>query len=264
MRFGKALVRVLSFASILFLASGPPSFADRCGVPAEGAFAGSTTANVVVQSTWPIRNGEDPVSIFIQSLGRRLTDGACSRKSITWSFHVVRDLALKAFSVRGGSVYVSDGAIATVSSESELAAILAHEIGHHLAGHFQGTNNSPGIFHGNNFFFFFSRTPGSAPKNMSLPDGSLKQIDSPEREYEADEYALTVLGRSGYNPQGLLDLIRRLGPDAPSRGVSLRITRIERELFRKTPATKYPPESDDFLKIQAKIRKDWKDLNLNP
>lgn len=264
MRFSKALQWISPALLILSILCGLPGSTKGSEACREGESAGLKSANAAVQSTWPIRSADDPVSLFVESLGRRLVEGVCPGESLAWSFHVIRDLALKAFSVKGGSVYVSDGAVVTVGSESELAAILAHEIGHHLAGHFQDSRNFGGISLGNDFFLFFSKRNVSARDAAPLTTGSLKQIDNLQREWEADERALVVLHRSEYNPQGLLDLIHRLRHDGSLSQPSERISRIEKRLERKSPAGRYTSDSHDFRKIREKIRKDWKDLNLIP
>ncbi|MBC7360301.1 MAG: M48 family metalloprotease [Desulfacinum sp.] len=264
MRFSMALRWIFPPLLILFHLCGLHGLTQGSEACREREPAVLKSAKSMVQSTWPIRSTHDPVSRFIESLGRRLVEGVCPGESLAWSFHVIRDLDLKAFSVKGCSVFVSDGAVVSVGSESELAAVLAHEIGHHLAGHFLDSENSGGPRLGNNLFVFFSEMGASTRDAATITTGSLKQIDSPQREYEADEQAVVVLHRSEYNPQGLLDLIHRLRQGGTLSHPSERISRIEKLLERKIPGGRYISDSDSFRKIRDKIQKDWKDLDLCP
>lgn len=48
----------------------------------------------------------------------------------------MRDRSANAFAIGGGRIYVNEGVVTLCETESELAAILAHEMAHQLAGHF--------------------------------------------------------------------------------------------------------------------------------
>ncbi|MGR9014470.1 MAG: M48 family metallopeptidase, partial [Gammaproteobacteria bacterium] len=91
-----------------------------------------------IESEWPIRGSGDTLSRYVQKLGVRLAYFSVYGRNIPWRFSVVRNLAPNAFSIGGGYVFITDGAVNFVQNESELAAILAHELGHELAGHFCG------------------------------------------------------------------------------------------------------------------------------
>ena len=89
------------------------------------------------------------VSQYVQKLGVRLAHFSVYGRNSPWQFSVVRNLAPNAFSIGGGYVFITDGAVNFVQNESELAAILAHELGHELAGHFCGASDpsdSGGLF----------------------------------------------------------------------------------------------------------------------
>ncbi|HYE37312.1 M48 family metalloprotease [Methylocaldum sp.] len=89
-----------------------------------------------VNQEWPQHPSNDELSRYIQFLGERLGRTSPSGRSIPWRFSVLRDHSPYAFAIGSGFVYVADGAFTFARNESELAAILAHEIGHQLAAHF--------------------------------------------------------------------------------------------------------------------------------
>jgi predicted Zn-dependent protease len=73
---------------------------------------------------------DDPeVESYLASLGNRLV-AASKTENRDFVFVVLRDPSINAFALPGGVIGVHSGLILTAQSESELASVLAHEIGH--------------------------------------------------------------------------------------------------------------------------------------
>jgi predicted Zn-dependent protease len=155
-----------------------------------------------IDNEWPMRGSGDPVSQYVQKLGERLANIGDYRHYHNWRFSVVRNLAPNAFSIGEGYVFITDGAVKFTQTESELAAILAHEIGHQLAGHFCNTATNEG-----SLFDIFS-APETSGQQVGI--GSMTQVIDPVKEQQADQIALSILQNSGYNPHAILDITRRL------------------------------------------------------
>ena len=66
---------------------------------------------------------------YITTLGNQLAAVTDSR-GLAWHFTVVDSKEVNAFAVPGGWVYVNRGLIERATNMSELAGVLAHEIGH--------------------------------------------------------------------------------------------------------------------------------------
>lgn len=191
----------------------------------ERAYAEETLARI--EREWPLRRG-DAVTSYVQGLGARLADHTARKR---WRFLVVRDLAPNAFTIGGGYVLVTDGAVNFVRSESELAAILAHELGHELAGHFCRPADSPET---DDFFDLFS------PREIGSPNigiGSLTLTVDAAKEREADQHALSILYRSGYDPRALLHVARRL----PASGGAVHLVDTQRLRALDRSAGGFPP-----------------------
>lgn len=80
---------------------------------------------------------QDPeVTAYLQALGMRLVSSSPDSQ-LKFNFFVVQDNSINAFAMPGGVVGVHTGLILASNSESELASVLSHEIGHvtqhHLA-----------------------------------------------------------------------------------------------------------------------------------
>jgi predicted Zn-dependent protease len=159
---------------------------------------------------------------------------------------VVRNLAPNAFSIGNGYVFVTEGAVNLAQNESELAAILAHELGHELAGHFCKESNS------NFSFSLFDRFSNAQNQQYRSGIGSMTQTIDPIKEQQADQIALLILQSGGFNPQAMLDISSRLPPG--NTGHFTDVMRLQ-SLARATASMpqKFVKNSADFLKIKQLV-----------
>ena len=157
-----------------------------------------------IQREWPLRGSGDAVTRFVQSFGDRIALFSDRGRMITWRFALVRNLAPNAFSIGAGFVFVTDGSVGFARNESELAAILAHEMGHELAGHFCGTAPSSDS---SGWFDIFSDRKN---ERNEIGFESLKQEIDVAEEQQADQIAVSILQSAGYNPHAMLEVARRL------------------------------------------------------
>ena len=74
------------------------------------------------------------INEYVNSVGQRLARNS-ERPDIPWRFYVVDDKSINAFATLGGRVYVHTGLLAATNSESQLASVLGHEIGHIVGRH---------------------------------------------------------------------------------------------------------------------------------
>jgi predicted Zn-dependent protease len=137
-----------------------------------------------------------------------------------WHFVVVESDVINAFAAPGGWVFVTSAAVATATSEDELAAVLAHEIAHVVRGHALGSIKK-------------SRWAGVAKTALDtsveldeqalgdltkvfegamddMIDGILVKGYSRDTEHEADRVGLAVMAHAGYDPQAFLRYLRAL------------------------------------------------------
>ena len=71
---------------------------------------------------------------YLNELGGRLVE-ASSNPTGAFQFFALRDSSVNAFALYGGFIGVNTGTILTAQTESELAGVLAHEIGHVTQNH---------------------------------------------------------------------------------------------------------------------------------
>ena len=73
---------------------------------------------------------DDPVvNQYINELGGKLTRNV-PRQPFGFRFHVIQEDTFNAFAGPGGNIFIFSGLIEAMSTENELAAIMAHEIAH--------------------------------------------------------------------------------------------------------------------------------------
>lgn len=78
---------------------------------------------------------DDPkITKYISDLGQQLVERS-TRKGIVYSFKVVDSPEINAFALPGGFIYVHRGLIEAAETQTELAGVLGHEIGHVVARH---------------------------------------------------------------------------------------------------------------------------------
>ena len=80
---------------------------------------------------------DDPLlDDYINNLGYRLV-ASCDKPKDHFAFFIVKDPEINAFAAPGGYIAVNSGLIAITRNESELASVIAHEIGHITQNHLQ-------------------------------------------------------------------------------------------------------------------------------
>ncbi len=137
---------------------------------------------------------------------------------------------INAFAAPGGLILVSRGMVDLCQSEDELAAVLAHEIGHVVGKHgLRAIKNSRLTSALTILATESARTFGGSDLKQLVTDyeGSIDDITSTlvvsgysrGLEEEADQIAITILERVGYNPRALPHMLsemkKRLKPDGP-------------------------------------------------
>ncbi len=155
-----------------------------------------------------------------------ITWGINKRSQFQYTFKVVDDKDVNAFSLPGGFIYVNKGLLDYVQSDHELAAVLAHEIAHAAHHHLLrlGEENEkinrrvtlPTLL-----VLVLTGAPARDLNNVML-GVQLYQIAklngfTQEAEMDADHAAIYYLMRTNYNPVGMLTFMERLARDESRR-----------------------------------------------
>lgn len=134
-----------------------------------------------------------------------------ARADQTWVFGVLDTQTVNAFSGPGGYVWVTQGAIDQMQDESELACVLAHEIGHVVKKHGLQAAQQAG-------FADAAVTAIQSSNNLNefnglsdkVVDIIVKQGFTQPQEFEADAEGVKYASAAGYDPNGLLHFLQRI------------------------------------------------------
>ena len=85
---------------------------------------------------------DEATNNYLQRIGQTLVPRDQKLENVQWKFRILRDPVPNAFALPNGSIYVNTGLIALLDNESQLAAMLAHEITHVLKRHTYLQNRS--------------------------------------------------------------------------------------------------------------------------
>jgi predicted Zn-dependent protease len=209
------------------------------------------------------------VQEYISSLGHELVsqaDGALH----DFTFFVINEDSINAFALPGGYVGVNAGLITTTEDESELAAVMAHEISHvtqrHIARAFFHNEQIQGPMIAAMIAGILMGGEAAKAAIAAASAGSVQsQINfTRKNEYEADRVGIDLLGRSGfdaYSMATLFDKMQRqakLYGGAPPEFLSTHPVHGSRISDARNRAGKYPrsrrPNSDEYRIVKARLK----------
>ncbi len=175
--------------------------------------------------------------------------GMPERGKFEYTFRVVDDKDINAFSLPGGFIYINKGLLDYVKSDDELAGVIGHEIAHAAHRHMIRLINEQNKLQQRLLIplivgALLSRSPGSDIGNL-LMAGQLYLVAKLntygiEAEKDADQAGVRYLMRTKYNPVGLLTFMERLARD------ELRGPQRELGIYRT-----HPPSPERARALQA-------------
>lgn len=219
----------------------------------------------------------DPeITDYLNRLGYRLVAAGASQP-YNFFFFPIRDQTLNAFALPGGFIAVHTGLIAAAQSESELAGVIGHEVGHvtqrHVARMLEQNNGSLAMTIGSLLLALLAARAGGSSGGdaaMAIAMGTQAALIqqqlaySRDAEREADRVGLTSLANAGFDPRGMQNFFTRLQQNnryyesASLAYLSTHPMTAERMSdmqgrTRLMPA-RHHSDSLDFLLVQARAR----------
>jgi beta-barrel assembly-enhancing protease len=250
-----------------------PDFGDPSGAlisPIEEQQLGAEFMRSIRRSAKVI---DDPqVEEYIQDLGYRLVAGA-DPQPYRFTYFVVRDPEINAFAGPGGYIGVNSGLILLAQSESELAAVLAHETAHvtqhHLLRTFakESRISVPTMAALLAALVLGSHSPQFAEAAIASTMAGSQQLQinfTRENELEADRVGMQILVSAGYDPRNMAAFFEKLQKatrfdesGVPKLLLDHPVT-SERIAYSSSRAEQYPhitpPDDLPFELIRAKLR----------
>lgn len=152
---------------------------------------------------------------YVNTVGRWVASQS-ERPDLAWHFGVIESNDLNAFAAPGGYIFLTRGLYKILADESELAGVLAHEIGHVIRRHhLKILQQSNMLDMGSSAL---AKQVGGNDKIASLI-GSGAEIVSrsldKDAEFEADRIGVVLAARAGYDAYGLPQVLQEIGHTAP-------------------------------------------------
>ena len=85
---------------------------------------------------------DESANAYLRRVGKSLIPRDLELERVSWKFRALRDPQPNAFALPNGSIYVTTGLLTLIDNESQLAAILAHELTHVMRRHTYVHNRS--------------------------------------------------------------------------------------------------------------------------
>src|SRR5579862_4364217 len=221
-----------------------------------------TAAEVYKQM--PVLPDSNPVSQYVQQLGRKLTTVVPAQYSWPYQFHVIQQSDINAFALPGGPIFINIGTINAADNEAELAGVMSHEMSHVYMQH--SAKQAPkqewagilGALGG-----LLGGTAGAlAQLGIQSVAGGVLMHYSRGDEAQADAVGAIIMYKANYDPRAMADFFAKLekmvgngGPqflsDHPNPGN--RVEAVNKEIAH-WPPKQYLPTSPAFLQAKQQAK----------
>jgi predicted Zn-dependent protease len=205
---------------------------------------GATTA-AQVSAELPLVRDAAVVS-YINTLGNQLAKVTDTR-NLSWQFTVVDSKEVNAFALPGGWVYVNRGLIQRATDMSELAGVIAHEIGHVTRRHsVQQLQQAQEANVGVTLLCTLTKVceSGASQAAINIGGSALFAKFSRGDEAEADAEGVATTIKAGISPNGIPAMFRLLVSERQSNPGAL-------DAFFAS----HPLEEDRITATEAQIAK---------
>jgi predicted Zn-dependent protease len=155
----------------------------------------------------------DPaLTSYVQKVGNRLA--AVSDRKLPYEFTVLNNTIPNAWALPGGKIAVNRGLLYELQSESELAAVLGHEIVHAAARHGAKAQERGTLMQAGMAAAQIGAVAGGVDANLAslVLQGAgagaqmIQMKYGRDQELEADKYGMKYMKLVGYDPQGAVTL----------------------------------------------------------
>ena len=183
---------------------------------------------------------------YIDSVGQKI---ARISHRPNWEYHyvAVNDKSINASALPGGYIFITKGMLEKLQSESQLAAILAHETAHVVA---RDTSNAISNQIGIGLLLAVASSGQGSRAVMTAAELSRRIIGlrySRQDEREADIAGLDYMVVAGYNPYGIIETMQMLEDQQKEKVVEF--------------LSSHPPTANRIAYLSQRIETKYQDLN---
>lgn len=148
---------------------------------------------------------------YVRNIGQQLASlTEAEYADVDWEFTVLDSDVVNAFALPGGKVFISEGLLARLGDEAQLAGVLGHEIGHVTARHVdERISQAAALELGISVLGAATESQLAQLGGQLFGQGYLLRFGR-SQELEADAQGLKYMTYAGYDPAALLDVMRVL------------------------------------------------------
>jgi len=191
---------------------------------------------------------------YINTIGMQLAGAQRDRDDIPFTFTIIDDTAINAFSLPGGPVFIYKGLLKAANSGAEVAGVIAHEIAHVTMRH-----GAARLVQSYGVSFLKQIISGNDSSVTTMIAGLLENPlflkFSRDNEYQADSCGVLYSMAAQYNPWGLRNFFQTLFStygDSPMEVLSDRSNSSERiahveGIINKIPGV--PPNDTTWMNL---------------
>lgn len=152
------------------------------------------------------------LTTYVNGVGQNLA--AVADRKLPYEFVVLNNPVPNAWALPGGKIAVNQGLLTELKDESELAAVLGHEIVHAAARHGAKAQERGTLMQVGLAVAQIGAAMGGVDQNAAglvlqgagLGAQLIQQKYSRDQELESDEYGMKYMKLAGYDPQGAVSL----------------------------------------------------------
>jgi beta-barrel assembly-enhancing protease len=155
---------------------------------------------------------------YVDRVGERVvTNSTAKQAPYPFEFHLLRDpQTVNAFALPGGQIFITAGLLRRLNSEAQLAAVLGHEVGHvvarHGAEHLAKQQFGRALVTAVGVATSDDRGGGQQAALIARAVDRVVSLSyGRSDELESDRLGFQFITEAGYNPQGIVEVMKILG-----------------------------------------------------
>ena len=160
------------------------------------------------------------MNMYVQHVGKKLLatlkPADMVYQNMPFSFQIVNATYVNAYAFPDGSIAITRGMMLELENEAQLAAVLGHEITHVNCGHTASAMSKGNVLDlvvsGTSSYLQSKESSWTEVATLAGQVGGKALLASYSRDQErqADQGGMDYMVRAGYNPKGMIDLMKLL------------------------------------------------------
>ena len=174
---------------------------------------------------------DESANAYLRRVGQSLIPRGLVLERVSWRFRALRDPQPNAFALPNGSIYLTTGLMAVIDNESQLAAIIAHELTHVMRRHTYLHNRS----NRKKFLTMNVMSAIGAYAPLSFVGAVITVVTtvapfimiatiygySRDLEREADHKGIDMMISAEYSPEEMVNVLKLLNKDIEGQNIRL-------------------------------------------